>query len=85
MYVVKVYEEDNGGYLYVGQIKGKFLTYEDAKIKIENQNLWCKHKFYFRIDNILISKNLRSYNCTVDRSIRESDHYPIWCYIAKRQ
>ena len=30
MYVVKVYEEDSGGYLYVGQIKGKFLTYEDA-------------------------------------------------------
>ena len=44
-----------------------------------------QNKFYFRIDNILISKNLRSYNCTVDRSIRESDHYPIWCYIAKRQ
>ena len=40
-----------------------------------------QNKFYFRIDNILISKNLRSYNCTVDRSIRESDHYPIWCYI----
>lgn len=44
-----------------------------------------QNKFYFRIDNILISKNLRSYNCTVDRSIKESDHYPIWCYIAKRQ
>ena len=44
-----------------------------------------QNKFYFRIDNILISKNLRAYNCTVDRSIKESDHYPIWCYIAKRQ
>lgn len=44
-----------------------------------------QNKFYFRIDNILISKNLQSYNCTVDRSIKESDHYPIWCYIAKRQ
>lgn len=43
-----------------------------------------QNKFYFRIDNILISKNLRSYNCTVDRSIKASDHYPIWCYIAKR-
>lgn len=43
-----------------------------------------QNKFYFRIDNILISKNLRSYNCTVDRSIRESDHYPMWCYISKR-
>lgn len=44
-----------------------------------------QNKFYFRIDNILISRNLQSYNCTVDRSIKESDHYPIWCYIAKRQ
>lgn len=44
-----------------------------------------QNKFYFRIDNILISKNLWSYNCTVDRSIKESDHYPIWCYITKRE
>ena len=43
-----------------------------------------QNKFYFRIDNILISKDLKSYNCTVDESIKESDHYPIWCYIAKR-
>lgn len=43
-----------------------------------------QNKFYFRIDNILISKSLRAYNCTVDRSIKDSDHYPIWCYVAKR-
>lgn len=42
------------------------------------------NKFYFRIDNILISPNLKAYNCTVDRSIKDSDHYPIWCYINKR-
>ena len=53
MYVVKVYEEADGGYLYVGQIKGEFLTYEDAKIKIENQNHWCKHNFYFRIEEVI--------------------------------
>lgn len=41
-----------------------------------------QNRFYFRIDNILTSKNLKSYNCTVDRSIKESDHYPIWCYIS---
>lgn len=40
--------------------------------------------FYFRIDNILISDNLKSYNCTVDRSIRNSDHYPIWCYLERK-
>lgn len=42
-----------------------------------------QNKFYFRIDNILASKNLKPYNCTVDRSIKESDHYPIWCYLKK--
>ena len=44
-----------------------------------------QNKFYFRIDNILASKNLKSYNCTVDRSIKESDHYPIWCYLKKKE
>lgn len=44
-----------------------------------------QNKFYFRIDNILTSKNLRTYNCTVDRSIKNSDHYPIWCYITKKE
>ena len=44
-----------------------------------------QNKFYFRIDNILVSPNLQSFNCTVDRSIKESDHYPIWCYIAPRK
>ena len=42
------------------------------------------NKFYFRIDNILISPNQKAYNCTVDRSIKDSDHYPIWCYIGKQ-
>ena len=43
-----------------------------------------QNKFYFRIDNILISKNLKAYHCEVDQSIKTSDHYPIWCSIAKK-
>lgn len=43
-----------------------------------------QNRFFFRIDNILTSRNLKAYNCTVDRSIKDSDHFPIWCYIAKR-
>lgn len=43
-----------------------------------------RNKFYFRIDHILVSPNLKTYCCTVDRSIDASDHYPIWCYIAGR-
>lgn len=44
-----------------------------------------RNKFFFRIDHILLSPNLKAYNCTVDRSIRVSDHYPIWCYISKAE
>jgi endonuclease/exonuclease/phosphatase family metal-dependent hydrolase len=40
-----------------------------------NQNL-----FLFRIDNIFHSSNLVAFNCTVDRSVKLSDHYPIYCY-----
>lgn len=32
---------------------------------------------YFRIDHILASPDLHPYGCRIDRSIRESDHYPI--------
>lgn len=43
-----------------------------------------ENRFYFRIDHILCSPALKPYNCTVDRSIKDSDHYPIWCYIVRR-
>lgn len=43
-----------------------------------------QNKFYFRIDNILVSKHFKTFNCTVDHTIKDSDHYPIWCDICKR-
>lgn len=36
--------------------------------------------FWFRIDHILHSPNMKSYNCTVD-NVKYSDHYPMWCYL----
>ncbi|MCD8043048.1 MAG: endonuclease/exonuclease/phosphatase family protein [Tannerellaceae bacterium] len=36
--------------------------------------------FWFRIDHILYSPNMRAINCTVDK-VKYSDHYPIWCYL----
>lgn len=36
--------------------------------------------FWFRIDNILHSSNMKSMNCTIDK-VRYSDHYPMWCYL----
>ena len=41
-----------------------------------------RNGFYFRIDHILTSPDLKAYRCTVDSRIDNSDHYPIWCYIA---
>jgi endonuclease/exonuclease/phosphatase family metal-dependent hydrolase len=40
-----------------------------------NQNF-----FWFRIDHILHSPNMKSYLTTVE-SVRFSDHYPVWCYL----
>ncbi|MDR3308978.1 MAG: endonuclease/exonuclease/phosphatase family protein [Tannerella sp.] len=37
--------------------------------------------FPFRIDHIFHSASIEASNCRVDRSIRLSDHYPIYCYI----
>lgn len=36
--------------------------------------------FWFRIDNILHSPNMKAINCTVDK-VKYSDHYPLWCYL----
>lgn len=42
---------------------------------------YYKNYFLFRIDHILVSPDLKTNRCTVDVSVKESDHYPIWCYI----
>ena len=40
-----------------------------------NQNF-----FWFRIDNILCSSNMKPINCTVGK-VKFSDHYPLWSYL----
>ncbi len=37
--------------------------------------------FWFRIDFIMHSKNMKAYKCTVDK-VDFSDHYPIWSYLS---
>ncbi len=39
---------------------------------------------YFRIDNILYSPDFKAYGARVDQSIKESDHYPIFCWLKKQ-
>ena len=41
-----------------------------------------QNRMYVRIDHILTSKNLKTYDCKVDRSVDASDHYPVSCYIS---
>lgn len=40
-----------------------------------------KKGFRFRIDHILCSDDFRPYSCKVDESTKESDHYPIMCWL----
>ena len=42
-----------------------------------------RNKLFYRIDHIMHSKSFEAYDCTVDRSIQVSDHYPIYCSLKK--
>lgn len=44
-----------------------------------------RNKMYYRIDHILHSRAFESYACKVDHTVKVSDHYPISCYLEKRQ
>lgn len=60
-------------------IKGNFL---DA-FKYTGRGMGITYHedgFYFRIDYIMHSLNLQSYNCTVGDA-KYSDHYPIWAWL----
>ena len=39
-----------------------------------------RNSFSFRIDYILHSSNMQSFDCSVDK-VTYSDHYPLWCYM----
>lgn len=40
--------------------------------------------FFVRIDNIMCSEHFEPYGCRIDRSISNSDHYPIMCWLKRR-
>lgn len=40
-----------------------------------------KSRIYVRIDNILCTPDFKPYACKVDNSIKNSDHYPIMCWL----
>lgn len=55
MYIVEIYEQDFSDedgdecFIFVGTMKGKFITEEDAKLKIKSQNQWCQRNLIFKI------------------------------------
>jgi len=61
-------------------IKGDFID----SFKATGKGLGITYNadgFWFRIDYIMHSRNIKSYNCTVDK-VNYSDHYPIYSYIS---
>ncbi len=66
---------------YTHRVVGKGLNdaFEDAGKGLGVS--FNRNRFYFRIDHILTSKNIKTYNTKVDNSIDASDHYPIMTYI----
>lgn len=43
-----------------------------------------RNGFFVRIDHMLCSEDWQPYNCHVDRKIKDSDHYPIICWVKRK-
>jgi len=90
--VSQTIEENKNPYIIVcGDFNDTPISYARYKIKGNLRDAFVdsgfglgityhEHRFLFRIDYILHSKNIQSYNCTVGR-LKDSDHYPLWCYL----
>jgi len=94
--ISQIIKENKNPYLIVcGDFNDTPISYVRYKIK-ENLHdafvdsgfglgiTYNKNRFLFRIDYILHSKNIKSYNCTVG-NLKSSDHYPLWCYLQFRE
>jgi endonuclease/exonuclease/phosphatase family metal-dependent hydrolase len=90
--ISKAIQESNNPYIIVcGDFNDTPLSYARHKIKGDLEDAFVesgsgmgitfnRHRFLFRIDYILHSKNMKAYNCTVGK-LKNSDHYPVWTYL----
>jgi endonuclease/exonuclease/phosphatase family metal-dependent hydrolase len=90
--ISKIVNENKNPYIIVcGDFNDTPISYARQKIKGNLRDAFVdsgcglgitynKYRFLFRIDYILHSENIKSYNCTVG-SLKNSDHYPVWCYL----
>ncbi|MDR2692237.1 MAG: endonuclease/exonuclease/phosphatase family protein [Dysgonamonadaceae bacterium] len=90
--ISKIIAEDTNPYIIVcGDFNDTPVSYARRKIKGNLRDAFVdsgcglgitynRYRFLFRIDYILHSSNIKSYNCTVGK-LRDSDHFPVWCYL----
>jgi endonuclease/exonuclease/phosphatase family metal-dependent hydrolase len=90
--ISKMIAENRNPYIIVcGDFNDTPISYARHKIKGNLRDAFVdsgcglgitynRYRFLFRIDYILHSSNIKSYNCTVGK-LRDSDHFPVWCYL----
>ena len=90
--IAKLIEENKNPYIIVcGDFNDTPISYTRRKIKGDLKDAFVsagkgmgtsynKHRFLFRIDHILHSKNIKAYNSKVG-TLKNSDHYPVWTYL----
>lgn len=87
----EIHETQNPYIIVCGDFNDTPISYTRHKIKGDLKDAFVesgqgmgvtfnKYRFLFRIDYILYSKNMKSYNCTVGK-LRNSDHYPLTTYL----
>ena len=75
---------NDGPISYAHHVISKHLT--DCYVESGNGPGLSYHKggMYVRIDNIMCSSDWQPFECKVDSKIKDSDHYPIFCWLKKR-
>lgn len=68
---------------YMHRVIGHGLTDAYVEAGFGPGYSYNKNRFYFRIDHMFVSNDFRVLACKVDRSIKASDHYPLWCLLEK--
>lgn len=84
-------EQKTDGVIVCGDFNDTPISYTYKTVKGELKDSFAEtgfgagityheNYFWFRIDFIMHSKNMKAYNCTVDK-VTYSDHYPLWTYL----
>lgn len=68
---------------YAHRVIGRGLTDAYREAGFGPGFSYNRNHLYFRIDHLFVSNDFRVVKCEVDRSIRASDHYPLWSLLEK--